>query len=173
MRPLVTGEIALRDLFAALTEHTFQVRMGLADPPLTDYLTNLLVRFTRLETQHRFRDAEGRRLTEVADMLDEAAQREARPRRDLHRHIGDYTLFWTGLYPEALTRLRSPARRDHLIDYERQGRESYFIASTFEDETCEAEAPVLRRLSETYDFCREGLHHVREELDQLPESRAA
>ncbi len=49
MIPLMTGEEALRRLFAALTEQTFQVELGVADPPLMDYLTDLLVRFARSE----------------------------------------------------------------------------------------------------------------------------
>ena len=54
MLPLMTGENALRRLFGALTEHAFQVDLGIADPPLTDYLSDLLVRFSRCEEMHRF-----------------------------------------------------------------------------------------------------------------------
>ena len=168
MIPLVTGEEALRRLFSALTEHTFQVEMGVADPQLTDYLIEMLVRFTRSEAMFRHRDTEGRRLVEVVDMLEEAQLRESGPQRELHRHIGDYTLFWTGIYPEALPRLQSQGTRDSLIDFEAQGRESYRIASRFEEEPFEDEAPVLKRLSDDYDLCRQGLNRVRQEWDQLP-----
>ena len=168
MIPLLTGEEALRRLFSAHTEQTFQVELGVADPPLTDYLVNMLIRFTRSADIYRFRDAEGRRLTEVVDMLEEAQLRQSRPQRELHRHIGDYTLFWTGLYPEALPRLQSSSQKDHLIHFEAQGRESYRIASRFEHEPFEEEAPVLKRLSEDFELCRTGLNRVREEWDRLP-----
>ena len=168
MLPLLTTEDALSRLFTALTEQTFQVEFGIADPLLTDYLAELLLRFTRSDCIYRFRDAEGHRLSEVVDMLEEAEQRQSKPQRELHRHIGDFTLFWSGVFPEALKRLQAASRRDHLISYERQGRHSYFIASTFEEEPFEEEAPVLRRLSEEFEVCREGLHRVREEWDRLP-----
>ncbi len=168
MIPLMTGEDALRRLFASLTEHTFQVDLGVADPALTDYLTEMLVRFTRSETIFRFRDHEGRRLEQVADMLEEADHRAAKPRRELHRHIGDFTLFWSGVFPEALSRLRAPDRKDHLIDYDRTGRQSYHIASTYDVGPFEEEAPVLERLSRDYDLCRAGLRKIREEWDHLP-----
>ena len=168
MIPLVTGEDALRRLFAALAEHTFQVELGVADPPLTDYLVELLVRFTRSDTIFSYRDTEGRRLEEVVDLLEEAGHRDARPKREIHRHIGDYTLFWSGVFPEALPRLQSADRKDHLIDYSRAGRESYYIASTFEQEPFDAEAPVLRRLSKDFELCRYGLNQVRREWDHLP-----
>lgn len=173
MIPLVTGEDALRRLFAALTEHTFQVELGVADPTLTDYLTDMLVRFTRAETIYRFRDQEGRRLDQVADMLEEADHRAAKPRRELHRHIGDFTLFWSGVFPEALSRLRAPDRKDHLVDYDRAGRESYQIASRINVAPYEDEAPILQRLSRDYELCRAGLRKVREEWDHLPAETAA
>jgi hypothetical protein len=173
MIPLMTGEDALRRLFAALTEQTFQIELGVADPPLLDYLANLLVRFARSEAITGYRDAEGRRLTQVVDMLQEAEHRQAKPRRELHRHIGDYTLFWTGVFPEALPRLQAPDRKDHLISYEQHGRTSYLIASRFEEQPFEDEAPILRRLSEEYDLCREGLNRVRQEWDRLPAEELA
>lgn len=173
MIPLMTGEEALRRLFAALTEQTFQVEMGVADPALTDYLVDLLVRFARSEAMIGYRDTEGRRLTQVVDMLQEAQQRRAKPQRELHRHIGDYTLFWTGVFPEALPRLQAPDRKDYLISYEQHGRTSYLIASRFEEQPFEEEAPVLRRLSEEYELCREGLNRVRQEWDRLPSQELA
>ena len=173
MIPLVTSEDSLRRLFSALTEHTFQVDLGVADPVLTDYLVEMLIRFTRSAEMYRFRDVEGRRLIEVVDMVSEAGQREAKPKRELHRHIGDYTLFWTGVFPEALNRMQAVDHKDHLIDYEQQGRESYFIASKFEDDPYGEEAPVLRRLSKDYDLVRYGLNCVRKDWDNLPAETAA
>jgi hypothetical protein len=168
MLPLVTSETALRRLFAALTEQTFQVEIGVADPHLIDYLTDMLLRFTRSDEMYGFRSVNGHRLEQVADMIEEADQRQAQPQRELYRHIGDFTLFWSGLYPEGLKRLQSPFKKDHLIDYEEQGKNSYLIASRFEQEPYEEEAAVLRRLSKEYELCREGLKLVRQELDRLP-----
>src|SRR6185369_578981 len=156
----------LRDLFAALTEHTFQVDLGIADTRLTDYLTDLLLRFTRTETIYRLRDTLGRRLEEVAEMMIEAGQRQGKPRREIYRHIGDFTLFWSGVYPEALSRLQAADSRDHLLNYLEQGKRSYYIASTFEDEPYREEAPILRRLSEEFELCTVGLRHVRKEWER-------
>jgi hypothetical protein len=154
-------------MFAAVTEQTFQVELGVADPPLVEYLVDLLVRFVRMDAVYRVRDILGRRLDEVADMLLEAEQRTARPQREVYRHIGDFTLFWAGVFPEQLQRLRSPDRKDHLIDYCEQGKRSYLIASTFEEEPYVAEAPVLRRLSHEFELCSYGLHRVRREWQKL------
>ena len=88
----------------------------------------------------------------------------------MHRHIGDFTLFWTGVYPEALKRLRSLLNKDHFIDYCTQGKRSYYIASTYESDPYAEEAPVLRRLSEQFELCACGLSQVRREWENQPMS---
>jgi hypothetical protein len=158
----------LRRLFAGLTEQTFIDTLGVADPRLTDYLSELLARFIHIETIFRLRDAAGRRLEEVAEMVleAEAMPPEGRTRREVHRHIGDFTLFWTGVYPEALKRLRSLFSKDHFIDYCQQGKRSYYIASTFEEGPYREEASVLRRLSEEFELCAFGLLQVRHQWER-------
>ena len=168
MTPVLTGNKALRNMFAAVTEQTFQVELGVANPKLIEYVVQMLVRFVKTDTIFRIRDTTGRRLIEVAEMLMEAEQRQANPKREIHRHIGDFTLFWSGVYPEALAHMRSSGRKDELVDYSRQGKESYYIASTFDDEPYSDEAPVLRRLSQDFDLFQFGLNRVRRELDRLP-----
>ena len=158
----------LRRLFAGLTEHTFIETLGFADPPLTDYLSALLSRFIHMDAIYRLKDVVGKQLDEVVEMVVEAEAMppEGRTRREIHRHIGDYALFWTGVYPEALKRLRSICSKDHFIDYCTQGKRSYFIASTFEGDDFRAEAPVLRRLSEEFELCAYGLTQVRREWER-------
>jgi hypothetical protein len=165
-------EHPLRRLFAGITEQTFINTLGVADPPLIDYLSVLLSRFVHRDAIYRLRDSRGRRLEEVVDMMleAEALPPEGRTRREVHRHIGDFTLFWTGVYPEALRRLRSVMTRDHFVDYCEQGKRSYYIASTFEDEPYRNEAPVLRRLSKEFELCAYGLSQVRREWQRHPDA---
>jgi hypothetical protein len=160
----------LRRYFTGVTEQTFMTDLGVADPALIDYLSELLSRFVHVDAIYKLRSGAGRRLEEVADMLmeAEAVPREGRTSREMHRHIGDFTLFWTGLYPEVLKRLQSPVNKDHFIDYCEQGKRSYYIASTFEEEPYKEESPVLRRLSERFELCAFGLTKVRHEWERKP-----
>jgi hypothetical protein len=138
-------------------------------PELSHYLSDVLVDFTHRDNLFRIRDARGKPLEEVAEMLVEgdvslnasSFNRE----REVHKQIGDYTLFWTGVYPEMLRYLRSSGRKDHLVDYVDQGRKSYRIASTFEHEPYASEAAVLRCLAEQFETCMYALHMVRREMD--------
>jgi hypothetical protein len=165
----------VRRLFAGLTEQTFLNILGMGDPQLVDYLSSLLSRFIHVDAIYRLRNAQGRRLEEVADMMleAEALPPEGRTRREIHRHIGDFTLFWTGVYPEALARIRSVLCKDHFIDYCEQGKRSYYIASTFADNPYQEEAPVLRRLSQEFELCAYGLNQVRHEWERLQPAASA
>ena len=158
------SEHPLCRFFSGITEHTFMETLGVGDPRLVDYLSILLSRFIHMDEVNRLR---GERLEQVADMLREAqALPPGATSREVHRHIGDFTLFWTGVYPEALERLRSVLTKDHFINYCEQGKRSYYIASTFENDPYREEAPVLRRLSEQFELCAYGLRRVREEWEK-------
>lgn len=175
--PISAGH-PLRDLFQALVDRTFEAQLGVHEPQLTAYVGNILVDFVHRDHVFRVRDGQGRRLEEVAEMMVQGdVQLEATSferERAVHKHIGDFTLFWTGVYPEMLRYLRAGTRKDHLIDYVAQGRKSYSLASTFTHPPHEQEAPVLKRLSEEFELCMVGLNMVRKELDRLasPEMQA-
>jgi hypothetical protein len=169
-----TPDHPLRRLFSGLTEHTFIMTLGVADPPLIDYLSDLLSRFVSMQAIYRLRDTAGHRLEEVAEMMihAETMPQEGVTRRSIHRHIGDFTLFWTGVYPEALKKLRSALCKDSFIDYCEQGKRSYYIASTFAEEPYRDEAAVLRRLSEGFEMVAYGLNQVRREWERGPADAA-
>jgi hypothetical protein len=151
-------------LFRGLTESTFQGELGIADPSLVDYVADLLARFVPSDEVWKIRGADGRPLTDVSSMLAEAeAGGDEARRRDCHRHVGDFTLFWTGVYPEVLTSRQTLVSADQMIDFQRQGKRSYYLASTFDHGDA---APVLRRLSVEFELCAFGLSRVRQEWER-------
>jgi hypothetical protein len=102
-------------------------------------------------------------------MLTEAEKlpAEGTTRREYHRHIGDYALFWSGLYPEAVDRTQSTPCKDHLVNFTVLGKRSYYIASTFDGDKFRDEAAILRRLSEQFEMCAFGLREVRREWEEI------
>ena len=97
----------LHRLFRGLTEYTFMNELGIGDPSLVGYVAELLASFVPSQGVWQLCDAQGERLFEVTAMVAEAeAAADAARRRECHRHVGDFTLFWTGVYPEALGKLQ-------------------------------------------------------------------
>ncbi len=159
----------LRRYFTGLAEHTFQTQLGVVDPVLTDYVSDMLTRFIRSDAMFRIRNVAGKRVNEVTEMMVEAQARVGEAKREVHRHIGDFTLFWTGVYPEAIGQLKEQPRCDGLIDYQTEGKRSYFIVGTMEgnqepsdeEDQGNIEQSVFIRLSEQFELCAYGLREVR------------
>jgi hypothetical protein len=171
----IPADHPLRRLFSVLVERAFLNSVGVYDSEITDYLARVLTNFTHVRNLYKIRNLAGRPLEEVADMLLEADinmnATSFNREREVHRHIGDFTLFWTGIYPDALPRLQSGMRKDQLIDYVRQGKSSYAIAAQHDYGAYRSEARVLQQLSEEFETCMVGLHFVRHEMDHLPNQR--
>ena len=162
----------LEKLFEALVERAFLCGLGLHDSAVNAYLAHVLVDFTHMRRLYKVRDLSGRPLSEVADMLLEADIRlnatSFNREREVHKHIGDFTLFWTGIFPDALPRMQSAAHKDQLIDYVEQGKSSYAIAASHDYGAYQAESGVLKRLSSEFEVCMLGLNLVRSEMNKLP-----
>lgn len=164
---------AARRFFAGLTEYAFQSRLGVADPPLVDYVSELLERFVRCESIYGVRSVRGECLTQVADMLEEADARIGPARRRVHRHIGDFTLFWTGLYPEMAERMKKLGCKDSLLDYRDQGKRAYFVASRIPTENQLAPGDLLERMADQFELIGYGLSEVRRLWDEREEGEHA
>jgi len=148
--------------FRGLTEYAFQARLGVVDPPLVDYVSVLLVRFIRHERLAVLPGAGVEQLADVGQLLLAGERRaDAAEAREEYRHLGDVTLFWSGLYPEALACYRGPVPRTDLVGYKAAGKRAYRLAAALEPDEAADERALFERLSDEYDLCVEGLAEIR------------
>ncbi len=165
-------------LFARLTEENFSAHLGWPDGEVIEYVTDVLTDFVHVDQLFRIRNAQGRRVEEVAEMLAEGdllhrAETVDRE-REVHKHIGDYTMFMTGVFPEFLHRLKTSKvmiSPDALLDYIQVGKRSYRIVSEFTHGAYAESAPLFRKLAENFELCVYGLGYVRADLDRLRDPR--
>jgi len=178
MRELVPDHHPLRQLFTALTERTFVQKLGWPDLDVVEYVANLLIDFIHIDQLYRIRNCAGMRLEEIAGMLQEAdlllnagsLERE----REVHRHIGDFTLFMVGIFPEFIKRIKIKQwihHPDFLIDYIKVGKYSYRNVSEFNYGEYKESVPLFRKLSENFELCVMGLGYVKNHLDHLPDQQ--
>jgi len=164
----------LRQLFSALTEKTFTEHLGWPDLNVTTYVTNLLVDFTRTDQLFKVKNREGQQVDTVVDLLFESevlleAQSLDRERA-VHQHIGDFTLFMAGLFPEYLRRLKTAGlvyHKDFLVDYVKTGKRSYGIVAQIADQPAQDDRPLFAKLSDNFELCVTGLGFVRSDLDRM------
>jgi len=160
----------LRKLFSGLVENAFCAEVGMCDPALTAYVADLLVDFTRVDRLAVIEHGQGKRLEQIAAMAivhaEEPPATQLERDRMVYRNIGDYTLFWAGVYPEQLKRAaRDPA--DVLLDYVSQGKKSYAIVSKLADADQEPSPSLFQHLSDDFECCLHGLGLVRRGWEQI------
>lgn len=167
----ISKDHPLNALFRAMVEQAFTQSFRLREPAIIAYLSDMLASFAHMSEVYKLVDINGKPLDEVAEMLYYADVRLGAQsfyqEREVHRHIGDYTLFWAGVYPEALPKVRAMSRKDHLIDYVKQGKQSYYIVSLFDVGEWREEAPLFRILSDHFETCMQGLHAARHQWEAL------
>jgi hypothetical protein len=174
MRAQVPPQHPLRQLFGALTEKSFTEHLGWPDLNVTSYVSNLLVDFTRTDQLYKIKNRHDQPVDAVVDLLFESevileAQSLDRE-RDVHRHIGDFTLFMAGLFPEYLRRLKSAGliyHKDFLVDCVKTGKRSYGIVAQIGRGDSGNNPPLFQKLSENFELCVTGLGFVRSDLDRM------
>ena len=168
---LFTGQ-SLRGLFDEVLSRNFEENLHCSDREIILYLANLLTDFSRAERLYAIRNAKGKTLEDVGEMLLESNPLFEAPsfdrEREVRKHIGDFTLFFVGLFPEAVNRWRLRRQRlDSLLDYVRTGKESYFIVSEFNLCEYKEAAPLFRKMSDQFELCVFGLNLVKRSLEQM------
>lgn len=139
-------------MFRSLTEMSFE-QIELRDRDLTLYVADLLVEFIHIDNVYRLRDRQGKRLEYVVDLLLEAVEQERGGEREARKHIGDYTLFIVGLYPESLMRRRRAVSPEYYIE---QGKQAYLLVA--EMDRSKPTEPLFRKLSEKFEYCVTALN---------------
>jgi hypothetical protein len=145
----------------------------LPDARLAAYVSGLLVDFTHADNLYRIRDSRGRRLEDIGEMLLESnpllGASSFDREREVRKHVGDYVLFMSGLFPESLSGRRRfrQMRLDVFVDYMKAGKESYTVVSAFDQFEYKDEAPLFRKMAENFELCVFGLNLVKQDLERL------
>lgn len=170
-RRRISPDHPLRRLFRRLVRRRLG-ETGWRDTDTTGYVADVLTDFAHVDNLYRVRDGRGRRLTTVAEMLTEASpllgsggfSRE----REVRRHVGDFTLFFTGLFPELLGSLGIRGLGpDYFVDYAEAGRESYRKVAEFDHFHGLPQADLFRGLAEHFELAVLALNRVREDLAEM------
>lgn len=144
---------------------------GIQDSELASYVGNLLTEFSATDKLYRIRNAEGKPVKEIQEMVAAAdpvfgGAASFDEEREVRRHIGDYALFATGMYPESMQLWRH-CGESSFFEMVRTGKESYYIVSKFDLFEYQKEAPLFARLSDEFERCMHGLTRVRQELQRI------
>src|SRR6202011_5134899 len=170
---MISDDHPLQKLFLEMVGRHYAHEIGIRDPELGGYGAHLLAEFCDAEQLFKVRKEAGKPLTDVGEMLVESNpvfgpapsfDRE----RQVRKHIGDYTLFFTGMFPESINHFRLRRNRlENLVDWVKAGKESYYIVSKFEHFEYTKVAPLFANLARNFEGCVYGLNMVKNDLEEM------
>ena len=121
----------LQRFFKEVVERNYG-EVGVRSSEVHAYVANLLAEFCEVETLYKIKNADGRPLCDLGEMLLESDpvygpapsfDRE----RQVRKHIGDYSLFFTGMFPEGLNHYRLRRHQDGRADRLCEGRQGKLL----------------------------------------------
>jgi hypothetical protein len=154
---------SLKRFFDRLVRRSLEdLRMGGADP-VADYLAGLLDRFARTDQLYALHGAAGERLETVVEMLVEVQRSWEfdRPHfnpfreREVRQHIGDFTLFMTGVFREHVERRASTGF------YVREGKRAYQVVADFQRSALKADARLFATLADRFEGYATALQYMK------------
>src|SRR5438477_2112179 len=153
--------------FYVLARHVLR-DVGITDRKLCDYVASLLETFSRvngLQAPHGTED-QGRQY--VSDMLIALSRATSEQAFLLRAHVGNYSLFLTGIFHENMQR-RSLRGAPDLAFYEQIGRTNYqLVASHATARRCEL-SDVYEELADRFREVRLALNRLSDQLLNLDE----
>ena len=163
----------LQQLFQDLVGRHYAEEIGIRDPQIVAYVSHLLAEFCEADQLFQVHDASNRPLADVGEMLLESDpvygpapsfDRE----RQVRKHIGDYTLFLAGMFPESINHFRLRRQRlENFVEWVKAGKESYYIVSNVERFEYAKVAPLFASLSKNFEGCVYGLNMVKNDLEEM------
>jgi hypothetical protein len=138
------------------TESAFDA-VGYHDSEIIEYVSKMLCQFVHVDNLYRRGRKTGERLEHVIDYLAEAEGMDNVSVRELKRHMGDWCLFFTGMFPENLRH-----KKKNPEFYVSQGKAAY--SHVAEIDALRPSAPFFRKLTDKFDECVTALHIERKFL---------
>ena len=163
----------LEPFFQQVVRNSYAGKLGMHDTLINNYVAHLLCEFSEADKLYKVRDEHGKPILNLEEMIQAADPIHGTApsfdaERAVRKHIGDYALFVSGMYPESMDPWRRRHGQQSFEELVAVGKQSYYIVSQFDLEEYAQEAPLFARLSEWFDRCIYGLRLVREDLQRKP-----
>jgi hypothetical protein len=148
----------LNRFFEWLVRRSFQdLRLG--EPAIAQYIASLLAEFARTDNLYKIKDAQGKRVETVVELLLEAKRQEEfgseiEKEREIYQHTGDYILFMSGIFREYVER---QAFLGYYLDQGGRAYETDFELNLMLHEP----ASLFLELARRFEFYSGAVHYMK------------
>ena len=165
-------KVSTRFYFYILIRNVFR-RSQITDRAVADYVAEVLTEFARSERARCVIPGQAQPLDYFFEMLAALNSADDRAAFHIRVHIGNHSLFLSGVFPERI-RFRAEARGfPDLKYYERMGRMQYRMASDHRLAQRYAVANIFNTLAERFETTRLALNDIADRLFSIGEPNYA
>lgn len=164
------SEISPYLYFYLLTRHVLHEH-DVDDRNVADYVAAMLTRFCSSRRMHSISSEHDQTYHYLVDMMVDAAKASPREAFLIRSHMGNYSLFVTGLFPDYVYRQSTYGRKAPGFDYyEQMGRSSFQWASQHRMALQLSLVEILASLSDNFRRVRIALNYLTDHYIRLNDS---
>jgi len=158
--------------FYILVRNVFR-HSGLAERDLADYVAEVLTEYSRTERLDFRVHGHGKPLEYVFEMLTALQTADDITRFYIRAHIGNYSLFLSGVFPDRIRRRAERIGAPDLKYYEEMGRLSFRAVSDHRLAYKYDLAEIFNLLSDRFQVTRKALNDLGERLISIGDADAS
>ena len=133
---------------------------GLDDPELADYLAALVLEFGDHDRHARIGRHDDQSYHYLVDLVADLATDEGERGFLLRVHLGNYSLWLAGLFPDRIAARRARAGGPDLPYYDELGRQGYDLAARHPLADRFGTAALYRSVADRFPALRQALNHL-------------
>lgn len=133
---------------------------GLDDPEVADYLTALVLEFGDHDRHARIGRHDDQSYHYLVDLVADLAMDEGERGFLLRVHLGNYSLWLAGLFPDRIAARRARAGGPDLPYYDELGRQGYDLAARHPLADRFGTAALYRSVADRFPALRQALNHL-------------
>lgn len=151
-------------LFFYVVLRRLLLELGVDDRALTDYCAAMVLAFGRGDRAYHLAEHDENRYAYLVDLIAEAGRAEGERQFRVRLHLGNFSLWLTGIFPDYIAARRTRKGGPSLPYYEAHGRRGFLLASDHALARQYGLIGVLRAAGERFGELRVALNRLSDRL---------
>lgn len=140
------------------------LELGVDDRAVTDYCATMVLTFGRGDRAYRIGEHDENQYAYLVDLVEEAGRTEGERQFRVRVHLGNFSLWLTGIFPDYIAARRSRKGGPALPYYEALGRTGFLLASDHRLAEQYGMGSVLRTAGQNFGVLRMALNRLSDRM---------
>jgi len=151
-------------LFYYVVLRRLLLELGMDDRAITDYCATMVLTFGRGDRAYRTFEHDENRYAYLVDLVEEADRADGERQFRVRLHLGNFSLWLTGIFPDYIAARRARKGGPPLPWYEALGRSGFLMASDHRLAEHYGMGSVLRTAGNQFGALRVALNRMSDQL---------